>query len=275
MKKNTQKLLLSLYSSIDSLPSTLRTKDESLINRKFEGITESKSLESARIKISNISHLTPDLSDGGRRSLLHVLKKGGLINSERVLGTTSIGITQHGIKAIEDHFPALSSRWDDWLGDWDCIVFVKAPKSDKQFRYLRTLLVNEGFISISRGVFISPFSAPSKVLQECNDLYRDSIMMFSVGKWKIASLRSFIIEKYGLIDVVEAYSGISNDVTRLLTSMNKDKRLMSRYKTELNLVFDRLIDVLNEDPGFCGYYFKESPKVKSIMLRLNLILSSI
>ncbi|MBU0974960.1 hypothetical protein KKD03_04645, partial [Patescibacteria group bacterium] len=229
---------------------------------------------SGRIKLSNLDTVLSNLTEGGKRSLLYVLKKSGLINSERVLGTTSIGITQHGIKALEDQFPALSAKWDKWQGSWDCLVFIKAPKSDKQFRYLRLLLVTEGAVSISRGVYASPFSFSEKVTQECEQMYRESILMFSVGSWKIASLRNFIIEKYGLLDIVESYSGISNDVSRLLIAVDTNKRLTDMYKIELNTVYDRLIDILAEDPGFCKHYFSEVPNVQEMLSKLNFIISS-
>lgn len=294
MKKNTQRLLLALYFLPNFKPGELRNKTEddtetenedldfknsSLGNRGQSGGSSfngagSGGATGSRIKLSNLNVVIPNLTEGGKRSLLHVLKKNGLINSERVLGTTSIGITQHGIKALEDQFPALSSKWDAWTDNWDCLVFTQAPKSDKQFRYLRTLLVSEGAVSISRGVYASPFSFSERVTQECSDMYRDSILMFSVGSWKIASLRSLVIERYGLLDVVESYSGISNDVSRLLTSVDTNNRLLDRHKIEINLVYDRLVDVLQEDPGFCQHYFKESPKIKEILSKLNLMISA-
>lgn len=266
MKKNTQKLLLALYSNSNALSAKIRTKSE-------DG-NKLVIASGGRIKLSNLNIVLSNLTEGGKRSLLHFLKKSSLINSERVLGTTSVGITQHGIKALEDQFPALSPKWDAWEGSWDCLVFVKAPKTDMQFRYLRGLLVSEGAIPISRGVYTSPFSFSEKVTLECEQLYRDSILLFSVGSWKIASFRSLIIEKYGLLDTVESYSGISSDVSRLLTSLDTNKRLTNRHKIELNLVYDRLIDILIEDPGFCGHYFNEVPNVKEMLSKLNFIIST-
>jgi DNA-binding transcriptional regulator PaaX len=247
MKNNTRKLLVSLYSPNGENP--------------------------VRIKLSHTKVILPDLTGGGRRSLLHILKEKGLIVSERVLGKTSISLTPHGRQEIEAQFPALSSKWDAWQGSWDCLVFVKAPKTDKQFRYLRTLLVSEGAISISRGVYISPSSFSQKVIVECRELYRDSTLLFSVGEWKIADLRSLIIEKYGLLDTVETYSGISNDIKRLLISVATHNRLIDRHKIDINLVYDRLVSVLSEDPGFSKHYFNEIPNIKGMISDLNSLLA--
>ena len=242
MKRNTQKILLSLYPS-------------------------------GRVKLNNLKIVSPELTDGGRRSLIHVLKARGLINSEKVLGVSSVGITQHGIDAIEAEFPALLSKWDAWQDNWDCLVFVKSSKSDKQFRYLRSILVSEGAISITRGVYVSPISFSERVVRECKEIYRDYILMFSVGIWKIASLRSLVIEKYGLIDIAESYSGISRDVSRLLETVDIKHIAMHRNTIDINLVFDRLIDVLSEDPGFCKHYFDQVPRVKNILSDLSSMVS--
>lgn len=247
MKINTQKLLLFLYSDLNS--------------------------SSIRVNSDDLKIVTPQLSDGGRRSLVHLLNKNGLIHVEKTLGKTFVCITRRGVKALESRFPALSRKWDDWQGNWDCIVFIRAPKSDGQFRYLRSLLISEGSISISRGAYICPFSFSQKVIDECNRSYFDSILMFSVGEWKIASIRKLVIEKYSLIDLADSYSGISKDVSRLLVNSNNQKTPMEKNKDKINLVYDRLQDLLKDDPGFCNYYFNEVPKIRSILLDLNSIIT--
>lgn len=247
MKKNTQKILIALYSSTEPL-------------RK-------------RLKVETLNLVTPDLTDGGRRSLLHVLKKNGLIHSERVLGSTSISISEYGANQLEAQFPALSSKWDQWQGNWDCLVFTQAPKGDKQFRYLRSLLVEEGSVAVSRGVYIAPFAFSQRVLNECKEMYRNSVLIFSVGEWKLAPIRTLIVEKYGLLDLVETYSGISKEVTRLLISIDTNNRLTDKDKTDINLVYDRLRDALSEDLGFCQYYFGEVSRVRQLAFDLNSILA--
>ncbi len=251
MKKNTQKLLLSLYSES----------------------SQQSNQATSRVKLANLKMLVPELTDGGMRSLLHFLKANGLIVSERVLGVVFVSITQHGSMSIEAKFPALSSKWDNWQGSWDCLVFVKALESDKQFRYLRTLLMTEGAVAISRGVYISPFSFSDKVVRECKQTYHDAVLMFSVGDWKIASLRNLIVEKYGLLDVIESYSGVSKEISRLLELANADNKFVHRHKMDINLVYDRLIEILREDMGFCSHYFNEAPKVRSMLSQLNSMIS--
>ena len=247
MKKNTQKILLSLYTKAGEVKN--------------------------RVKLENIKALVPDLSDGGFRSLIHVLKKQGVINTQRVLGSTSINITHHGSILLEAEFPALSTKWDQWDGSWSCLVFMDSPSSDKQFRYLRKLLIAQGALPISRGVYMSPGDFSDIVLKECQTSYRSSVLIFSVGDWKLAAESSFIIEKYGLLDLAETYSGLSSDVGRLLKTINDENRLIDSVKSDISLVYDRVIEVLREDPGFCTFYFKEVENVKTILLRLNAIIS--
>ena len=247
MKKNTQKLLLALYSKTGELKN--------------------------RVALQNLQSVVEDLTDGGYRSLIHVLKKQGLITTQRFLGNTTVSITHHGSVLLESEFPALSSKWDEWDGKWDCLVFIDSPSFDKQFRYLRKILLSEGALAVSRGVYISPGGFSEVVLQECHQSYNQHLIIFSVGEWKVAAEASFIIEKYGLLDLAETYSGISRDVDRLLKSTYNKKRLIDKDKKDIYLVYDRMVSILLEDPGFCTFYFREVEKVKSILLRLNTILS--
>lgn len=247
MKKNTQKILLALYSDIGQIKN--------------------------RVPVSQLQMLVPELSGGGFRSLLFALKQQGMITTHKVLGVTSISITHHGTVSLENEFPALSQKWDTWQGNWDCLVFMESSSLDKQFRFLRNLLLSQGAIAINRGVYLSPGGFSDVVLGECQNTYYSNVLLFSVATWKLATDSSFIIEKYGLQDVAEALSGISRDVDRLLKMMIDKKGLTQGDKTSICLAYDRVLAVLLEDPGFCTFYFKEVESMKSSVLKLNSFIS--
>lgn len=245
MKKNTQKILLALYST---LPTHTQKR---------------------RVSYESLQLVVPELTSGGFRSLLFVLKKQGIITTQKVLGVSSVSITQHGVVLLEQEFPALSSKWEHWDGKWECMVFLEAPSFDKQFRYLRTLLIAEGALAISRGVYMAPGGFSDKVVKECQLSYFRGVLLFSVGTWKIATESTFVIEKYGLLDIAELYSGISKDVSRMLKTVIYKKELIYQSKNYINLVYDRVASILAEDPGFCTFYFPEIPKVKKLLEELN------
>lgn len=243
MKKNTQKILLSLFTEVSTVKN--------------------------RIPLSVLQCIVPELTAGGFRSLLFTLKKQGVISTQRVQGVTTASITHYGTTLLESEFPALSSKWDDWDGSWECLLFMDSPAFDKQFRYLRTLLLSEGALVVNRGVYIAPGGFSQIVLKECRNAYHSSVLLFSVGDWKIATESSFIIEKYGLLDIAEGYSGLSRDVGRLIEISISEKGLIEGNKSGIHLVYDRVVDILLEDPGFCTFYFKEVEKVKNILSRLS------
>jgi DNA-binding transcriptional regulator PaaX len=247
MKKNTQKLLLALFS-----------KDTELKNR---------------VPLNTLQLVVPDLSDGGFRSLLFALKQQGALTTHRLSGVTTVSITHHGTTLLESEFPALSDKWDEWDGKWECLIFMNSPEFDKQFRYLRELLISQGALAINRGVYFSPGGFSDVVMNECKNSYFANVIIFSVGNWKLATETSFLIEKYGLLDVAETYSGLSNDVARLLKSIINENRLIVSYNKDLNLVYDRMAAVLQEDPGFCTFFFKEVENIKNLLLRLNSAIS--
>lgn len=251
MKNNTQKILLALYPG------------------------RSTELLSKRVSYEALQLVVPELSDGGFRSLLFVLKKQGIVTTQKILGKSSVGITQYGSLLLEREFPALSSKWVDWDGKWECMVFLEPPSFDKHFRYLRTLILSEGAVAFSRGVYMAPGGFPESIIKECQLSYHKAVILFSVGSWKIATESTFIIEKYGLLDIVEAYSGISRDVSRLLKQQIYKKELINQSKKDMNLVYDRVLAVLKEDPGFCSFYFQEVPNIQKLLSDLYILLSEL
>ncbi len=247
MKKNTQKILLALYSQVGEIKN--------------------------RVPVANLQALVSELSGGGFRSLLFALKKQEVIVTQKVLGVTTVSITHHGTMLLESEFPALSSKWDQWDGRWECLVFMESSSLDKQFRFLRNLLISEGALAVNRGVYLSPGSFSDVILKECQNSYYSNVLIFSVQTWKLATESSFVIEKYGLLDIAEAYSGVSNDVDRLLKMVVDKKGLTHSHKISINLVYDRVVEILLEDPGFCTFYFKEVENIKKSLLRLNSLIS--
>ena len=247
MKKSTQKILLALYT------------DTGEVKR--------------RVHLSNLQLLVPELSDGGFRSLLFVLRQQGIIVTQKMLGVSSVSITHHGTVQLEAEFPALSHQWDSWQGKWEILVFLDSPKFDNQFRYLRNLLISEGALLISRGVYLCPGGFSQTIQNEYEDRYRSHVLVFSVDTWKSVAESIFVTEKYGLLDVAESYSGISREVDRLINTCVSKKGLINRSKIDINLVYDRIRVILLEDPGFCTFYYSEVPHIKKSLLRLNSLIS--
>lgn len=246
MKKNTQKLLLALFSIQDSVDTFL--------------------------PISVISKLLPQLSEGGKRSLLHTLKKNRYIIQTKVSDKTLVSLTNFGREALTRRFPALQDHWDTWTGEFDCLVFTQSPATDKQFRYLRNLLIEDKAVAINRGVYIAPFSFSERILAECKQTYYNSVILFSIKEWKIAVERSVIFEKYSLTDIIETLSGVSSDITRMISIFEIHKRLTEGQKKEISLVYDRLAEILTDDPGFCHFYFPSLPRTNAILNKLGKLL---
>jgi DNA-binding transcriptional regulator PaaX len=243
MKKNTQKILLALYAPLG----------------KFRN----------KVAVDDLKRVVPQLSDGGFRSLLHNLKKNNLVSTRKLLGQTTVSLTHQSEALLEVQFPALSNKWDDWSGNWECMVFLSSPKTDKHFRYLRKLILDHGCLTINRGVYIAPDSFSEVVINECRQSYRGSVLIFSVDTWKIAIEDDFIIDSYEMLDIAEAYSGISKDITRLTSKKNTQINAIDRSKEDISMVYDRVIENMQNDPGFITFYLPSAPKGKELLFQLN------
>ncbi len=278
MKKNTQKILLTLFNTINTSSSERLINSKASLQEKskdISGVIQPKnSYGRVGVKQESIGLVTPQLSNGGRRSLLYTLKQKGVINSEKVLGTTWLSLTSYGLQLLEAQFPALSSSWKVWQGEWDCLVFLKPPKLDQSFRYLRSLLLSAKAVSVTRGVYFLPSLFSEQVTKECWGSYRDSVLIFSIAKWKLANLRRLVIEKYGLLDLIDSYSGVSKEIDKLLKEIDTEKGLTQSRKQEINLVYNRLRDLLIEDLGFTTYYFPQTISGRELLTRLNQVLTN-
>ena len=240
MKLNTQKLLTWLYSP-ENEQRRLATYEE-------------------------LELLLPNMTSGGRRSLVHYLTQKLLVRTERIGDQTYINPTSHGIDALVAQFPALNGVYQQWQGQWSILIFRSGPKGDPHFRYLRQLLLDNHAFNLSRGVYLYPGELPSQIVNVCKKMYVGSVVVVSTQQWLFGDERSIINQHYLLSDLVEVYSGISKEINQLLELKNNKKRLTKKARLQVYSVFDRLFNVLGTDPGFLHYYY---PNVSTALVLLS------
>lgn len=208
-------------------------------------------------------------TSGGVRSLLHHLTKSGVYSQEKLEKEVRYYLTEDGAEQLRAAFPALDARWDSFAGEWECIVFQTAPKSDPQFRYLRTQLVAERAIQLSRGVYCTPGSLSDAVTVLCKKMYRDSVSIFSVGSWKLGFERSTVIRNLSLGDLATAYSSVSKEIDQLLMVLAIKGSLTDQHKNSFLSACDRFRDIVQEDVGILAYYYPNGSTARSVLAKIQ------
>jgi DNA-binding transcriptional regulator PaaX len=211
----------------------------------------------------------PELTAAGLRSLTRNLVTQQLVRTETVLQRTTIRITAYGVAELHQQFPALRQVVSPWQGNWSCLVFLKAPKTDQGFRYLRTVLLGEHALQLHRGVYLFPGSVPERVERMCRELYVGAVTVFTIGQWLFGDERSTVVDSFSLSDVVESYSGISKDINQLLSVKNTQKGSYQTLKNQISSVFDRLFICLTQDTGLAQYYFTQTVKPHQLLHSLH------
>ena len=247
MKQNTQKLLTWLYSPLGE--------------------------QSHSINYQQLELILPDMTAGGRRSLVHYLTQKLLIRTERINDQVYISLTPHGVDALVAQFPVFNQAWQQWQGEWSVLIFQSGPQGDPHFRYLRQLLLDNHAFSLSRGVYLYPREFPSQVMSVCKEMYVGSVIVVAASEWLFGDERSIVNHQYLLLDLVEIYSGISKEINQLLEVKNNQKRLTKKSRLQIYSVFDRLFNILGQDPGFLRYYYPDTSDVQVMLGELHSMFS--
>lgn len=247
IKRNTQIILLTLFSA--------------------------EQASTPLVPLPKLRNLSGNLTESGFRSLLLFLEKKHFIFREKVLSTSSYSLTEEGRRELITLFPALDSKWQAWQGKWSILVFLKAPINDNHFRYLRELLLVEKTMVLSRGIYLVPGDPSSRLLKELENSYRGAVSLFSIDKAFFGWDRQSIVSYYDLTSIVEAYSGISNEISLLLDKINYEKGLTNQQKNMFIKINNRFISSLQGDPGIVHYYFPGLPGARQILSQLNKIIS--
>ena len=213
--------------------------------------------------------LLENITDGGVRSILHYLSKSGIFSTEKIGQELRYYLTDKGIEQLNAQFPALDSKWDSYSGEWECIVFQEAPSSDPQFRYLRSQLVAEHAIQLSRGVYCVPGSLSQELYLLCKKMYPHSIALFSIDAWKFGFERSTVIRNFSLSDLATAYSSISTEVSQLLAQFAEGDGLTDQQKKVFISAYDRFRDTVQEDNGLVAYYYPNAISARKVLAQFQ------
>lgn len=224
-----------------------------------------------RLPESCVPYLLPDLSPAGIRSILHRLEKSGSLTREHAFGSRVLVGSLQAREDVKAAFPVLNHEREQWNGSWSMLVFLKPPKGDKNFRYLRSLLIKERALDLTRGVYLYPGSFPTQVQYELRDKYKGSVHIVSVAEWLMGSERPIVVQKYSLQSLLDIYSGISEEISHLLIKKDTKKGLTKKEKKLFVSLLDRFIDALVSDIGILSYYFPGSPEARTLLKNLQLI----
>ncbi len=243
MKENAKKILLWLYSE-DLRQPLVSSYDQ-------------------------LETVIPELSSAGMRSMVRYLASQQLVRTETVNNRTLVSLTRHGADRLKQEFPAFSYSPEQWQGRWSALVFLRAPHTDKGFRYLRTVLLEENALPVSRGTYVYPGEFPAKVLHLCQELYVGAVVIFSIAEWRFGDERSMMVDSFSLSAVAELYSGVSSETNRLLQVRNQQKGSYQTLKKDISSVFNRLFSALSQDTGLTQYYFRDVIKPSFLLEQLH------
>jgi len=251
MKFNSQKLLLWLYP-FEKKQDNVKNLDQ------FDFVD-----------FEELKFILPELTISGLRSLIFLLEKKNYVYSVKLGEVLQVKITKLGMKVLEEQIPALKREQSEIHKVWSVLIFLRPPSSDKNFRYLRTYLLNKKAIVITRGVYFYPGFLGEKERDLLEGMYHDCVLVVATNNFILSDEQKIIGSQIGLSDSIEALSGIGNEVSSLLIKKTKTKRLTRRQKIVIVSIFDRLFDLLKNDYGLARYFFPQIKQTSDYFLQLQ------
>ncbi len=213
-----------------------------------------------RVDSRTLKLLWPKLSLGGRRSLINYGLQKGWWQRQLLENRRHLAITQMGRELLSSYLPVFDEKAGSWQGQWSLLLFLRPPKFDRQFRYLRQLLISNRAQAVSRGVYLLPSFLLERVFYDIKNNYQSHIFVWRLADCLIGDQKQFVFNNYSLLDLYESYSGISKEIERMLNKKKNFYDASDQQKKYFFSVFDRLINLLFNDAGILSFYF---PKLKN------------
>lgn len=239
MKENSRKILLFLYPSEN---------------------------EPVWFSFKELQSLVPNLSRAGLQSALFLLDKKELLRIDKTQVEPKYSLSSYGKSYLEDLFPALYESNEKWQGDWSLLIFLEAPRTDKNFRYLRSYLTQNKAIALARAVYLYPGLISERIKTDLVRSYKNSVLVLKVSEWIFGDDFKVIGQKAQLNDLFELYSSISKELDRLISIRSNEKSFSQQEKNSFFSALSRFLSILDIDPALLRLYF---PQVESARQLLN------
>lgn len=228
--------------------------------------------------------LLPSLSKGGVRSLLSLLVRDKLVEKldPSLMGEmvpvslrnsqTLLQITNHGVELLRSQFSAFQFQDTSSVasvGSWSVIAFLESPKSDAQFRYLRSYMQQIHAGQLKPGMYLYPGHPSEQLLSQLRKLYVGSVVVLRATEWLFGDERTVVSTAFPIYDTAQLYSGISKEISQLLASKGTKKGLSNEDKVALFTVFNRFMSILGDDPGITHWYYPHVPTAAQLVSRFH------
>lgn len=194
---------------------------------------------------SQIHLFLSNLTKSGLRSLLFGLCQQELIIKHSTSTEQLYSLSDMGRESCVAKFPSLNMQ----TMNLSLLIFKQAPPSDKGFHYLRTKCLQAKAIQLSRGNYLFSTGLPESLKVEIRKLYKDATIIFKVEAIESGFDWSTLNDSLQLWDLVSIYSGISKELTQLLTNFKEEKILTDGFKKKISELLNRFIEALSMDAG--------------------------
>lgn len=216
---------------------------------------------------SQIHLFFANLTKSGLKSIIFGLGQQGLVAKNQVVNEQLYSLSSLGREQCEALFPSLNQQ----AMDMSLLIFKQAPVSDQGFHYLRKRCLQVKAILLIRGVYLFPTGIPYSLKNEIKKLYKNAIIVLKVNSIESGFDWQAINEALQLWDMTSVYSGISKELTQLLTDFKSDKGWTYALKKHLSKLLERLIEALAVDAGLDRASLPDESRPLCILSRLQKI----
>jgi len=222
MKKNTQRILLSLY-----LPTE-------------EGE------ENTYLPYGFIYDLFPQYTESGLRSIVNLLIKKNYVLRLTRNNQTLLYLSQIGVSKVLEAYPSLQLNYQKGVKSaFSVCCCYAAPEHDPQFRKLRLVCLKYSGYQIMRGVYLFPFDPlPSEFFYLLLNKYSSNVVVMSLRQFSLGDPKLFSGLTQPLHNSHRSLSEISEMISQLLAIKAEKKVTIYREKSKILNTFANLEEML-------------------------------
>ena len=212
---------------------------------------------------AQLSWRLPNVPQSTLRGAVATLQRESLISTVQRGGGTHMRLTSVGREAVLAQFPRsvfLKKKWDE---RWRVLIFrgvrefghdyldkEKKTILSQEYRALRGTLSTWGFMSLTRGVYATPFPIDDRMISTLAKAKKLKLLIgLETRRFLFGDEKEFVRQSWNMDFLSKQYAKLRTRAVSLLHGVERQNELNDSIKHQFSLLSTHIYQMVKSDPG--------------------------
>lgn len=241
---------------------------------------DSSSLGSSEFTYEQLYRLIP-FAPVSIRGAVSQLKEESIISAYQREGLTRILLTSTGREQLRTEFEGLRVVPGKRETTWTVCLFLDASESKGReakpiLRPVRARLLEAGFLSLERGMYVYPGVCPASLVTQLSHLHAlHRVLVFETKRLVVGDERAIVRSLFDIKQISKASELLSKSLSSMAGQLTRKEKLHPQTREAFILLLPKLMEFFSKNVSIPDNYFPQEIRLSEIKQLLSQVSAGI